>query len=714
MFAKDLISSSIWHPNNKYNSCSPLVSVLLPTYGKESNGFLKRVLDSIVEQTFERFEVIVVDDASDDETVRLVFDYMDRDGRINLITHPKNIGLPAISEWEAYMISRGDYIMFAFDDNYFYPDAFENLVSAISQREDVMCYGKVKLVGVDNIYEIGNADNKNIRIFNYIANSSVIVPKKILNHVGLYDPHILMTRNCDWDLWQRIEKYYEIEFHNILIADEYGLSNDKSLGNTYPFDSWGNYFWRSLDRREKLVPDSLGDYNVFGNSDFFDHITQQAISDLTYRHCVSRHWLPKVNDSLILVLYDGYSTASISHAFYFLPDDIQVRMRIVNIHTSTMSLLSRASVLVVVRGIRVYSAWIQMAKSLNIKIIYYVDDNLVLLNESLTVIEPEISLVSAYDDFDEIWCSTNKLADVYKKFLPKKDVFEHYNSYKNLPFHIECCSPLDVDNGEYLTFGFFGGSHRLLSFFDSVIPQLNLFLNESECSIRLIMAGLSIDNQERIKKTLTDSVDVIFMPFNLDWEIMMRRFRYHNCKFIIHSSSDSENRPYKTDNALVCATYAGAVLCTDEDDIFKNAILHDACLSIRKECWGSLFKSISVMDESGFLRIKNNAIDFIYGKSVPERILSLISSGDRLLWSESERRVSLIESGVNSQIKISVLEEQILLKDIYIAEKQAILDERYRMILDLQRLILGMDKKSSLISRVIRRVKIVVGYLTKW
>ena len=83
MHVKDLVEATIWVPNKNKDTTPPLVSVLLPTFEKAHNGLLKRVLDSIIAQSFRNFEVIIVDDASSDNSIDLIYHYMDLDCRIN-------------------------------------------------------------------------------------------------------------------------------------------------------------------------------------------------------------------------------------------------------------------------------------------------------------------------------------------------------------------------------------------------------------------------------------------------------------------------------------------------------------------------------------------------------------------------------------------------------------------------------------------------------
>ncbi|MFM5470957.1 glycosyltransferase family 2 protein [Aeromonas veronii] len=687
MYVKDLVETTTWVPNKNKDDAPPLISVLLPTFEKAHNGFLKRVLDSIIAQSFSNFEVIIVDDASSDNSIDLIYHYMDLDCRIDLLRHSKNIGLPAISEWEAYEKSNGKYIVFAFDDNYFYPDAFKNLLDAINERTNVMCHGNANLITSGATIEIGsNITNKTLALSNYIANSSVILPRNIINDIGLYDPHILMTRNCDWDLWQRISRKYKIEHHNFLVVDEYGLVSKKSLGNSYPMDMWGNYFWRTRERNDSLHPSKFENLDVFYIPETLDGMTKKVIFDLSSSHAGKRNWISQDSDSgVVIVLFNEGDYPTVSHAFKFLPKELKERIRLANIETTSIYELARASCLIVVRQKSLYDNWVKIAKSLGIKVIYYVDDNFLILDSVVNpadyVVLKELKKLETYGDFDEIWCSTDELADAYKLFLPHKKVFVHGNSYQSIDYPFESFSHKRKD----IVFGFFGGSHRLYSFINNVIPALHSHLSSSGRVIKFIIAGVDDKNKLFIRNKVDAKIELIFLPFELDWQVMMRNFNYLQCDYVIYPSSDSNNKLYKTDNALVCATYAGAILCTDEVGIYKEVINKNSCIPVSK--WDEFFFNVIKTEGYDCQSIFSCAMDFIRNK--PEsRVVNMIRSfSASTSLCDYEKKISIISQGEDLYLRIKELESLVSLKDEYINEKQELLDKRYKMIVDLQHML---------------------------
>lgn len=105
--------------------CGPLISVVVPIYNMEK--LLPRCLDSILSQTYENLEIILVDDGSTDDSVKIIQQYVDQDERIKTVYHEKNRGLfqARISGAD---VASGKYIAFVDSDDHLSIDWFRLLV----------------------------------------------------------------------------------------------------------------------------------------------------------------------------------------------------------------------------------------------------------------------------------------------------------------------------------------------------------------------------------------------------------------------------------------------------------------------------------------------------------------------------------------------------------------------------------------------------------
>jgi len=72
----------------------PLISVLMPNYNSEK--YLNEAIESILNQTYENFEFIILDDCSTDNSWKIIQEYAKKDKRINIFRNEKNLGRPNI------------------------------------------------------------------------------------------------------------------------------------------------------------------------------------------------------------------------------------------------------------------------------------------------------------------------------------------------------------------------------------------------------------------------------------------------------------------------------------------------------------------------------------------------------------------------------------------------------------------------------------------
>lgn len=116
-------------------SNSPTISVIVPVYNSE-NG-LSGMLDSLIQQTYHDYEVIIVDDGSSDRSVRICDDYASRYSFITVM-HKANGGVSAARNY-GLKIARGVYVTFADSDDYVSPYWLEVMVNDINGCDQLIC-----------------------------------------------------------------------------------------------------------------------------------------------------------------------------------------------------------------------------------------------------------------------------------------------------------------------------------------------------------------------------------------------------------------------------------------------------------------------------------------------------------------------------------------------------------------------------------------------
>jgi len=110
---------------------NPHVSIILPTYCRGDNGLLKRAIQSVLSQTFESFELIVMDDGSTDGTADIISSYVKADDRVIHVRHDSNSGLPALRVNEGLLMARGEFCAYQFDDDQWTDTALATLLGEL-------------------------------------------------------------------------------------------------------------------------------------------------------------------------------------------------------------------------------------------------------------------------------------------------------------------------------------------------------------------------------------------------------------------------------------------------------------------------------------------------------------------------------------------------------------------------------------------------------
>lgn len=143
------------------------VSVLIPTYN--SQKYIKRCLDSVLNQSYKNIEIVIVDDGSKDNTVEIINEYISKYDNIKLICKEKNEGL-FLSRKTAIENCSGDVIAFLDSDDFIEQNYYEVVVSNLKSNNSDIC--------IVDAYEFEHQETKKIYNSNlYNANINVVGKK---------------------------------------------------------------------------------------------------------------------------------------------------------------------------------------------------------------------------------------------------------------------------------------------------------------------------------------------------------------------------------------------------------------------------------------------------------------------------------------------------------------------------------------------------------
>lgn len=205
---------------------NPRTSILVPCFNGAS--YLRDCLESILAQSCTDFELLVVDDASTDQTATIAEEYARKDKRVRVINNRTNLGL--VNNWNrSVRFARGQWIKFVFQDDIIAPTCLHQLLAMGEATGCPLVFGRRNFIfekGVtaataeeyrrgavlieERFPASGLTDPKTFSELalehpteNFIGEPvAVLFRKDIVTKIGLFNPHLIVF--CDMEYWMRI------------------------------------------------------------------------------------------------------------------------------------------------------------------------------------------------------------------------------------------------------------------------------------------------------------------------------------------------------------------------------------------------------------------------------------------------------------------------------------------------------------------------------
>ncbi|MCL1950191.1 MAG: glycosyltransferase [Turicibacter sp.] len=204
-----------------------MISVIIPTYNRAQT--IVRSIESVLAQTYQDFEVLVVDDASTDNTEEVVAGIEDE--RVKYFRLPKNGGAPVARNFGIQQAAY-EYIAFQDSDDEWFPQKLElQLAELLEQGADLIGCCFMLHFTQDDVRpipreEIANEDIPSILVFdNFISTQTILAKKEALLEEN-FDEGLLRLQ--DWDLVIRISQRFKVVFLNEVLVDVYRQENSIS------------------------------------------------------------------------------------------------------------------------------------------------------------------------------------------------------------------------------------------------------------------------------------------------------------------------------------------------------------------------------------------------------------------------------------------------------------------------------------------------------
>ena len=215
------------------------VSVLIPTFNRAD--VLKRAIDSVLAQSYEELECIVIDDASTDETSRLLKSYSDP--RLKVVIHDKNFGVSKARN-SGFEVSKGEWIALLDSDDEWLPHRLESQLALAKLRPELpLIHGeelwvrKGKRVNPKKIHQkSGGKIFKRCLHLCLISPSATIMKRSLYEEMGGFREDYPVCE--DYELWLRVTARYEVGFIPDPIITKYGGHDDQLSAKYKAMDFW--------------------------------------------------------------------------------------------------------------------------------------------------------------------------------------------------------------------------------------------------------------------------------------------------------------------------------------------------------------------------------------------------------------------------------------------------------------------------------------------
>jgi glycosyltransferase involved in cell wall biosynthesis len=199
---------------------TPMFSVIIPTYNRAA--FITRTVQSVLDQTFKSFEIIIVDDGSTDNTEAVLQPLIQNHSNIYYFKK-KNEERGAARNF-GIMHAKGDYVTFLDSDDIFYPNHLQEAMELLRQKKSPEVFHLA--------YELIRSDGSMVRRYNNYSGSlniQLIRLGNILSCMGVFVRREIATQNLfiedreisgseDYELWLRLAGQYEFAYSNTITS----------------------------------------------------------------------------------------------------------------------------------------------------------------------------------------------------------------------------------------------------------------------------------------------------------------------------------------------------------------------------------------------------------------------------------------------------------------------------------------------------------------
>lgn len=265
---------------------TPLISIIVPIYNVEK--YLSKCIESILEQTYTNFELILVNDGSPDKCGIICNEYAKKDSRIKVI-HKKNGGLSSARNI-GIDVAKGEYLGFVDSDDYIEPYMYEYLLKAALDNE---C--SLSVCNINYVFEDG-------KILNKVTNAS----DEVLNFVEAIT-EMNTYEKFDMGAWSKL---YKRDLFENLRFPEGKLSEDFYI------------MYKIFDRAQKIAYVSTPCYNYLQRANSITK-NKKINHDFAYAAYEQMNYLNEKYPELTVLGHTSYASATLTVYNFYLKNKVK-------------------------------------------------------------------------------------------------------------------------------------------------------------------------------------------------------------------------------------------------------------------------------------------------------------------------------------------------------------------------------------------------------
>lgn len=232
----------------KYNE--PLVSIITANYNGEQ--FISETIDSVFDQSYQNWELIVIDDYSSDTSVEIIKEYIKKDDRIQLISNKVNLGA-AKTRNKGIEAAKGKYIAFLDGDDLWRPEKLNKQISFMLENEKERLFSYTSYQWMDeqgkqlehSLHALPEINYHDMLDKNRIGCLTAVYNQEVLGKVYMPD----IRKRQDYGLWLKLLKRTEFCFGMEEVLADYRVREASMSSNKFEMLKWN---WKLFYEIENL------------------------------------------------------------------------------------------------------------------------------------------------------------------------------------------------------------------------------------------------------------------------------------------------------------------------------------------------------------------------------------------------------------------------------------------------------------------------------